>query len=183
MLRTSSNIFILQIGVAFWRVVLREIYFEGPNRIWRGLKTSLSLSLSKTKYTNQCRPRAKFESGWAAHSIPICRSLDSNAISVEDPFSKFRDLGLLWPKVERPSVSTTQIATNQDFGLSTLRTRGQSQKAVAIWNVYMAVHGMTKVTDSRKEVWVRWEWKPELWSRGCRYFCHKIIKHWQDLGR
>ena len=183
MLRTSSNIFILQIGVAFWRVVLREIYFEGPNRIWRGLKTSLSLSVSETKYTNQCRPRAKFESGWAAHSIPICRSLDSNAISVEDPFSKFRDLGLLWPKVERPSVSTTQIATNQDFGLSTLRTRGQSRKAVAIWNVYMAVHGMTKVTDSRKEVWVRWEWKPKLWSRGCRYFCHKIIKHWQDLGR
>ena len=22
-------------GVAFWRVVLREVYFEGPNRVWR----------------------------------------------------------------------------------------------------------------------------------------------------
>jgi hypothetical protein len=29
-----------QIGVAFWRVVLREVYFEGPNYVWRALKTS-----------------------------------------------------------------------------------------------------------------------------------------------
>ena len=29
-----------QIGVAFWRVVLWEVYFEGPNRVWRALKTS-----------------------------------------------------------------------------------------------------------------------------------------------
>ena len=27
-----------QLGVVFWRVVLRELYFEGPNRIWRALK-------------------------------------------------------------------------------------------------------------------------------------------------
>ena len=30
-----------QFGVAFWRVVLREVYFEGLNRIWRALKTSI----------------------------------------------------------------------------------------------------------------------------------------------
>jgi hypothetical protein len=30
-----------QFGVAFWRVVLREVYFEGPNRIWRALKISI----------------------------------------------------------------------------------------------------------------------------------------------
>ena len=30
-----------QFGVAFWRVVLREVYFEGPNRVWRALKTSI----------------------------------------------------------------------------------------------------------------------------------------------
>ena len=29
-----------QFGVAFRRVLLREIYFEGPNRVWRALKTS-----------------------------------------------------------------------------------------------------------------------------------------------
>jgi hypothetical protein len=32
---------IFQFGVAFWRVVLREIYFEGPNHIWWALKTSI----------------------------------------------------------------------------------------------------------------------------------------------
>ena len=30
-----------QFGVAFWRVVLREVYFEGPHRVWRALKTSI----------------------------------------------------------------------------------------------------------------------------------------------
>ena len=30
-----------QFGVAFWRVVLREVYFEGPNHVWRALKTSI----------------------------------------------------------------------------------------------------------------------------------------------
>ena len=32
---------VLQFGVAFWRVVLREIYFEGPNRVCRALKASI----------------------------------------------------------------------------------------------------------------------------------------------
>ena len=30
-----------QLGVAFWRVVLRELYFEEPNHVWRALKASL----------------------------------------------------------------------------------------------------------------------------------------------
>ena len=30
-----------QFGVALWRVVLREVYFEGSNRVWRALKTSI----------------------------------------------------------------------------------------------------------------------------------------------
>jgi hypothetical protein len=29
------------VGVAFWKVVLREIYFEGPICVWRVLKTSI----------------------------------------------------------------------------------------------------------------------------------------------
>ena len=33
-----------------------------------------------------------------------------------------------------------------------------------------------------KEVWVEQEWKPKLWSRGCRFLFIKIIKHLQDLG-
>ena len=28
-------------GVAFWRVVMREVHYEGPNRIWRALKPSI----------------------------------------------------------------------------------------------------------------------------------------------
>ena len=30
-----------QFGVVFWKVVLREVYFEGPNCTWRTLKTSI----------------------------------------------------------------------------------------------------------------------------------------------
>ena len=30
-----------QFGVAFWRVVLRKVFFEGPNCVWRELKTSI----------------------------------------------------------------------------------------------------------------------------------------------
>ena len=30
-----------QIRVAFWRVCLREVYIEGPNRVWRALRTSI----------------------------------------------------------------------------------------------------------------------------------------------
>ena len=37
-----------QFGVAFSRVVLREVYFEGPNRIWRTLKTSILNIVSHT---------------------------------------------------------------------------------------------------------------------------------------
>jgi hypothetical protein len=38
----------------------------------------------------------------------------------------------LWPKVERPSISTNHIAKNQKFSLSTLHTKAKLQKAVAI---------------------------------------------------
>ena len=37
----QGDVFISQLGVAFWRVVLREVYFERPNHIWRALKTSI----------------------------------------------------------------------------------------------------------------------------------------------
>ena len=30
-----------QFGIEFWRVILREVCFEEPNRIWRALKTSI----------------------------------------------------------------------------------------------------------------------------------------------
>ena len=30
-----------QFRIAFWRVILREVHFEGPNRVWRALKTSI----------------------------------------------------------------------------------------------------------------------------------------------
>ena len=30
-----------QFGVAFWRVVLRVVHFEGPHCVWRALKTSI----------------------------------------------------------------------------------------------------------------------------------------------
>jgi hypothetical protein len=45
----------------------------------------------------------------------------------------------LWPKVKRPSIFTNQIARNQEFGLSTLHTRGQSPKVITLQNVYMTI--------------------------------------------
>ena len=30
-----------QSGVALWKVVMRDVYFEGPNRIWRALKAPI----------------------------------------------------------------------------------------------------------------------------------------------
>ena len=39
-----------QFGVAFWRVVLREVYFEGPNRVWKALKTSILDTASKVPF-------------------------------------------------------------------------------------------------------------------------------------
>jgi hypothetical protein len=32
------------------------------------------------------------------------------------------------------------------------------------------------------EVWVGWEWKPKLWSRGYWFSFIKKFNHWQDLG-
>jgi hypothetical protein len=37
------------------------------------------------------------------------------------------------------SISTNQSARNHEFGLSTLHTRGQSPKAIALQNAYMAI--------------------------------------------
>jgi hypothetical protein len=59
----------------------------------------------------------------------------------------------LWPKVERPSFYTNQIARSQEFGLSTLHTRLQSPKAVALQNAYMAVL-FYQGDGLSKEVWV-----------------------------
>jgi hypothetical protein len=41
----------------------------------------------------------------------------------------------LWPKVERPSISTNQIARNHEFSLLTFHI---GAKAVALQNAYMA---------------------------------------------
>ena len=46
-----------QPGVVFWRSVLREVYFEGSNHVWRALKTSIrtlppSITTSKKKNTS-----------------------------------------------------------------------------------------------------------------------------------
>ena len=57
---TSSNPF--RFGVAFWKVILREVYFEGPHdRVWRALKTpilNIDPNLGATKHhpSNEVRP-------------------------------------------------------------------------------------------------------------------------------
>jgi len=41
----------------------------------------------------------------------------------------------LWPKVERPLISTNQIARNQEFGLSTLHTMTKVQRLSLFWMI------------------------------------------------
>ena len=62
----------------------------------------------------------------------------------------------------------TKIARNQEFGLSTLHTKGQSQ-GLALQNAYMATL-FDQGDGLLKEVWVGQEWKPKLWSRGRQFF-------------
>ena len=80
----------------------------------------------------------------------------------------------LWPKVERPSVSTNQISRNQEFGLSTLHTRGQSPKSVALF-LPTWQHFFDQSDGLSKGVWVVQEWKPKVWSRGRRIFSLKKL--------
>ena len=72
----------------------------------------------------------------------------------------------LWPKVERPSISTNQIARHQEFGLSTLRTKVKVQKP----SQFKMLTFWRRGDNLSKEVWVGREWKPKLWLRGCRFF-------------
>ena len=84
----------------------------------------------------------------------------------------------LWPKVERPSISTNQISRNQEFGLSTLHTRGRSPKSVALF-LPTWQHFFDQSDGLSKGVWVVQEWKPKVWSRGRRIFSLKKL----DSGR
>jgi hypothetical protein len=72
----------------------------------------------------------------------------------------------LWPKVERPSISTNQIARHQEFGLSTLRTKVKVQKP----SQFKMLTFWRRGDNLSKEVWVGREWKPKLWLRGHRSF-------------
>jgi hypothetical protein len=89
----------------------------------------------------------------------------------------------LWPKVERPSISTNLVARNQEFSLSTLHTKGESPKpkAVTMFNAYMAIL-FDKGNELSKEVWVEHEWKPKLWLRGHQFFFRrkkiKLTRSW-----
>ena len=73
--------------------------------------------------------------------------------TIESPFWAHR------PKVKRPSIFTDQIARNHEIGLSTLHTRRQVPKTVAIQNAYVAIL-FDQGDGLSKEVRVGWEWKP-----------------------
>jgi hypothetical protein len=84
----------------------------------------------------------------------------------------------LWPKVKRLPISTIDIARNQEFDFSILHTRGQSPKAIALQNAYIAIL-FYQGDGLSKEVWVAQEWKPKLWLRGRRFvFIEKKVKNW-----
>jgi hypothetical protein len=56
----------------------------------------------------------------------------------------------LWSNVERLSISTNQIARNQEFSLST-HTRGQSPKGVALQIAYMSILFDQGETNSQRK--------------------------------
>jgi hypothetical protein len=58
-----------QFGVAFWRGVLREVCFEGPDHVWRALKTSIL----NTDSTPPTHPPAKLGT-----RSPSCTIMSSN---------------------------------------------------------------------------------------------------------
>ena len=43
-----------QCGVAFWRIILREVYFVVPNHVWRTLKTSILNTVNVSWYLACC---------------------------------------------------------------------------------------------------------------------------------
>ena len=79
----------IQFGVAFWRVVLREVYFEGPSRIWRAMKTSILHIVSEP---NQCVGLTKF---FAILSHLTCKNSDIMKMHVNG-HALFRSWHVLW---------------------------------------------------------------------------------------
>ena len=79
----------------------------------------------------------------------------------------------LWLNIKKPSISTNQIARNQEFGMSTLHTKGQTPKAVVLQNAYMAFKKKNQGDGLSNEVWIGQEWKPRLWSRGRHIYIYE----------
>ena len=74
-----------QFGVAFWWVVLREAYFEGPNRVWRALKTSILNTGGTTLNLMRC-------TSWPSpDTIHMCGALGN----LHSPWMMVGDLGLV----------------------------------------------------------------------------------------
>ena len=94
----------------------------------------------------------------------MCKFINPNA---------YHDCFTLWPKFKRPSISTNQIARNQELGLSSLHIRGQSPKVIALWNAYMALL-FDQCDGLSKGVWDIQEWKTKLWSRDRQFLFIKI---------
>ena len=87
-----------QFRIAFWSVVLIEVYFEGPNRIWRALKTPIlniaSLPLKFTVWGSGARVRETFE-------LKIC------------PFTTSTGIFKIWPVVNLlPLIWTGQYPSS-----------------------------------------------------------------------
>jgi hypothetical protein len=66
-------------------------------------------------------------------------------------------------------ISTNQIARNLEFGLSTLHTKGQSPKAVAILSAYMAIL-LTKAADSQRKFGFDVNGNPNFGREAVKFF-------------
>ena len=93
-----------QFGIAFWRVIMREVYFEGPNHVWRALNTSI---LTTNYQASKCR---KKPSKWASTLFltrylgivfgtngEFNRKITQISINPAQPEWKSNNNGHLWP--------------------------------------------------------------------------------------
>ena len=111
-----------QYGVAFRRVLLGEVYFEGPNHIWRALNTSLL-----NKWLQPSLPRSNINGGFTLRP-PKSRGRGSSWPKVLNWAWPLKVSHCAWPKAPIPIF----IGYFQFISLDSRQSFGQPQCEVAL---------------------------------------------------
>ena len=137
-----------QFGVVFWTVVLGEVYFEGPNCIWRALKTSIlniaheNLSWSETFSTHYRRFVCSKVEGAKINTSPTTNTYKPLPIAnTLLPWIRSRDVG-----VSTPTDTTTKVTKN-DFVYDCYLSRWRLQWLLIFVLLRTTCNGQTIVGD------------------------------------